>query len=251
MQDLLDSGIFAGLRDFVPISAYESSGKPLLAAMGSIGDFPAPGYGLIDVAAEAWGFRVALLEKDDYVPAPLEVAHFKIGLLNLGTPTYKFLLNAGEEATQSLEAGWIPGKFLDGGTIAQIFLSLATRTEEIIEGIGVDWVNEVTQDLTQSESDVSKSYREIAAIRPVLSYEESREVRGIRTRIVNWPALSLRLALLLCNARRGSEVAIRLWGEHKDFYIKMSRALPSMVEMDLVLAEITTREMEKEHNDDH
>ena len=251
VQELLDSGIFSGPYDHVPVSAYDSSGKPLLAAMGSLGDSPEPGHDLLDVAADAWGFRLPSLEGDDFTPPPLEIAKRKIKLLHLGEPSYKFILNSGEDATQSLESGWIPGKFLDGGTIAQIFVRLATRTEEITKGMGVDWVNEVTQDLAKCESAISKNYQEIASMRPVLSPDEAKEIRGIRTRIVNWPAISLRLALLLCNARRGHATAIEVWDEHKDFYIKMSRALPSMVEMDLVLAEITTRELEKEHNDDY
>jgi hypothetical protein len=65
------------------------------------------------------------------------------------------------------------------------------------------------------------------------------------------PSLSLRFALLLCNARRGSVEAIKLWNLHKDFYLRMAKALPSMVEMDVVLAEITTREMEKLHHDNN
>lgn len=251
IQDLLDSGVFSGVRDFFPVAAKESSGKPLLAALGSVGGLSEPGNDLLDIAAESWGFRVPAMEKDDHIPNPIDIALSKLGLLNLSHPHYIFILNAGDEGAASLVAGWIPGKLLDGGTIAQIFVTLATKTEEITKGLGVDWVNEVTKDLHLCENDVSEIYQKIAASRPVINFEEAKAVTGVRTRIVNLPSLSLRFALLLCNARRGSVEAIKLWNLHKDFYLRMAKALPSMVEMDVVLAEITTREMEKLHHDNN
>jgi hypothetical protein len=82
--------------------------------------------------------------------------------------------------------------------------------------------------------------------RPILDKNAQREIKGMPSRVANWPAISIRMALAARTASRGSLPSLTLWEANKSYYLKMAKALPSLVEIDLTIAELALRQIESE-----
>ena len=144
-----------------------------------------------------------------------------------------------------LSDGYLPGRLLDGGNVfINVFKLFYFEADPLTKGLGPDWTSEVIKAVEGVDALTSADLRGLLDIRPLISAIELREIPGIRARIANWPAVSIRLALAARMAARGNEEARSIFETHRGFYLKMTRALPSLIEIDLTIAELALREIE-------
>lgn len=241
LQDLIDSSLITQAPTKTQVQVTDNLNRPVLATIGcAIGDSEATSL-LLDSAPNAWG---ATHPKDSEAEQ-LTVLRYKLSLLNFKNPEVATMIKLDETLLTQLSDGYLPGRLLDGGNIfINVFKPFYFDADPLTKGLGLDWTSEVIKSIDSVDAFVPSDLQSLFEIRPILSAVELREIPGIRSRIANWPAISFRMAIAARMAARGSEDARAVFEANKGFYLKMARALPSLVEIDLTIAELALRQIE-------
>jgi hypothetical protein len=244
--DMIDSGMVALMPMETQLLVDQQLGRPVLACIGIASADLESTQLLLDSAADAWG--VALPSSEESLElGPLEVHAYKLGLLNFMSPGIRTLLSWEEDFFREHAGGYLPGKLMEGGTMfVDIFSRLGFDTENLLTGLGSDWTDEVASSLRNFDSLIPETMKGILKSRPILDKNAQREIKGMPSRVANWPAISIRMALAARTASRGSLPSLTLWEANKSYYLKMAKALPSLVEIDLTIAELALRQIESE-----
>ena len=175
----------------------------------------------------------------------MDILRYKLSLLNFKNPEVATMIKLDELLFTQLSDGYLPGRLLDGGNIfLNVFKLFYFEADPLTKGLGPDWNAEVIKAVESVDALASTNLRSFLKIRPLLSSLELREIPGIRSRVANWPAVSIRMAIAARMAARGNEEARSIFETNKGFYLKMARALPDLIEIDLTIVELALREIE-------
>ncbi len=241
--DLIESGFVAKAENRSIANLLDHVGRPLLATIGCALDDHETSQDLLNLAPSSWGVSIPRATEEQ--PSTLETLRYKLDLLNFRKPEVLWMIRLEEDFFASQSEGYLPGRLLDGGNVfLNVFSVLYQEVEKLITGLGNDWAVETANALSLRDSLMPEGLRQLLGVRPILSPTELREIAGLRTRIANWPGISLRMAFLARLAARGNEEARSAFDANKGFYLKMAKALPALVEIDLTIAELALREME-------
>jgi hypothetical protein len=241
--DLIESGFVAKAASTTMAGALNQVGRPLLAIIGCALDDSETAEDLLNLAPASWG--VSNPKATEEQPSMLETLRYKLDLLNFRKPEVLWMIRVEEHFFANQSEGYLPGRLLDGGNVfLNVFRVLYQDVEKLITGLGNDWAVETASALLAKDGLAPEGLKQLLAARPILSTSELKEIAGLRSRLANWPGISLRMAVLARLAARGNEEARSTYEANKVFYLKMAKALPTLVEIDLTIAELALRETE-------
>lgn len=239
--DLIDSGLITQSPLKTQLRVTENLNRPVLAAIGIAMNDPEATSALLDSGSNVWGAT----HPKDVDADRMDVLRYKLNLLNFKNPEVETMIKLDELLFTQLSDGYLPGRLLDGGNVfINVFKLFYFEADPLTKGLGPDWTSEVIKAVEGVDALTSADLRSLLDIRPLLSAIELRQIPGIRARIANWPAISIRLALAARMAARGDEEAKSIFETNRGFYLKMTQALPSLIEIDLTIAELALREIE-------
>ncbi len=241
--DLIESGFVTTATQKTIANVLDQVGRPLLATIGCALDDHETGEDLLNLAPSSWGVsNPKVLEEQ---PSMLETIRYKLDLLNFRKPEVLWMIRLEEDFFSIQSEGYLPGRLLDGGNVfLNVFRVLYQDVERLITGLGNDWAVETAGALLAKDGLLPEALRHLLDARPILSSSEIKEIAGLRSRIANWPGISLRMAFMARLAARGNQEARSTYEINKIFYLKMAKALPTLVEIDLIIVELALREME-------
>lgn len=245
LVDLIESGLITQTPETSQIIIAEQLSRPVLAAVGTALDDLESSLSLFDFCSSAWG---ATHPKNlDSEENRLAVFEYKLNLLNFRDRQIIWMMRLEDSVFAQHADGYLPGRLLDGGNIfLQVFKVLYSEAERLIEGLGLDWTNEVSDSVANIRKSLQSDLKPLLAARPILSTPELRQIAGLGSRIANWPSISIRMAFAARLAARGSEEARLIFETNKSFYLRMAKALPSLIEIDITIAELALRKTESE-----
>jgi hypothetical protein len=246
LVDLIESGMAAQIPLKTQVLVDQQLSRPVLAAIAiAVADIGSTRL-LLDSAADAWGASLPP-SKESLEHDPMEVHAHKLGLLNFKSPQTRYLLGLEQEAFRDFAGSYLPGKLMEGATMfVEIFSRLGFDTENLLTGLGSDWTDEVSNSLRKIDPLVPPAIKDVLNLRPLLDKHGLKEIKGMPSRVANWPGISLRMALAARISARGDSRALEIWEANKSYYIKMAKALPALVEIDLTIAELALRQIESE-----
>lgn len=241
LLDLIDSNLVTQSPPESQLRVAESLNRPVLAATGTAINDPEGSATLLDSGSNAWG---ATHPKDSEADR-MSVLRYKLSLLNFRNPEVVTMIKLDELLFTQLSDGYLPGRLLDGGNVfLNVFKLFYFEADPLTKGLGPDWTSEVIEAVKVVDALMPRELQGLLEIRPLLSASELREIPGIRARIANWPGISIRFAAAARLAARGNDKARSIFQTNKSFYLKMAKALPSLIEIDLTIAELALREIE-------
>jgi len=246
LSDLIDSGMAAQMPLSTQVMVGQQLSRPVLASIGIASSDLDETQSLLDSAAEAWGSALPT-SKEDVANDLLAVHTYKLELLNFTSRAVKFLVDLDESAFTEFSNNYLPGKLMEGGTMfVEILSKFKFNAKELTVGLGPDWTKEVSNSLKNLDVFFPAIRDQVLISRPILTIEQLRQIGGLTAWVANWPAISIRMALAARLAARGHSAAKIAWDSNQSFYLKMARALPSLVEIDLTIAELALRQIESE-----
>jgi hypothetical protein len=221
--------------------------KPFLASLLTGNGFDSV-QDLIDTATSQWGLSSKLI---DATYASYERVDDAL-LRKTGQFAKQPFLFAGfdDELLRTTLEDFVPGTLLEGGTMAAIVRRLAFDWEtahRLVDPAGVATaLNEIRE-----ASIPNRIYEELSASRPLVNdaLRDATRLRGGRIYTLDFPAISLRLAILARLAARQHDVARRYWARHQFVLQQISAAFPDLVELDLTIAELFIKMKESSEND--
>jgi hypothetical protein len=198
------------------------------------------------ILADLWGLRLlneadspehnferAVLEK--MLRTKINVLSFVLSPNNIVHPFAK----DAERLHDYLEENSLPpGRFLEIGTLVEIFGWMANNAVRLIEVVPISELAKVSEELLVAESSMAEPYKRASAARPILPADLVNGVAGAIKPTINLPAVSIRLALMARLSSRGDSGAAQLWERYATFYQRISESVKGLVEHDLVLAEL-------------
>lgn len=241
--DLIDSGFIARAPDTSISNLQDQLGRPVFAITGCALDDLDANESILNLAPAIWGASnpKAVEEETPFI----DVLRYKLDLLNFRKPEVLWMIRLEEDFFAQQTEGYLPGRLLDGGNVfLNVFKALYQDVERLITGLGNDWALDTALDLSKNESLICAELKPLLDVRPLLSVNELKAIAGLRSRIANWPGISLRMAFFARLAARGNIEAKASFEINQVFYQKMAKALPALVEIDLTIAELALREME-------
>jgi hypothetical protein len=222
--------------------------KPFLASLLT-GTEDNSTQNLLDLASSEWGLTSRLLDADGGTYEPIvEALTRKSGLFS----QQPFLFaNFDDESLRRTLEDFVPGTLLEGGTMAAIVRQLAFDWNAAHNLVDPDGFSAALSDLSDEMVTGDSVYLELASTRPLVStnLRESTRLRGGRIYTLDFPAVSLRLAIFARLAARDNKAAKSLWKKHHFVLQQISAAFPALVELDLTIAELFIRMKESADNE--
>lgn len=222
--------------------------KPFLASLLT-GTAEKSTQHLLDLATGQWGLTSKVLDPDEGTYEPIVDTLTRKSALFAQQP-FLFANFDDESLRQTLE-DFVPGTLLEGGTMAAIVRQLAFDWHAAHTLVDPDGVSAALVDLWDYEVTGDRTYLELSKTRPLVetTLRESTRLRGGRFYTLDFPSLTLRLAILSRLTARDNEASRSLWIKHQFVLQQISSAFPALVELDLTLAELYLRVKERTDND--
>lgn len=237
--------------------------SPSVASTRGVSDFPTKPFlaslltdtqgdsiqHLYDLATSQWGLSSKLIDASEESYETLGDALLTKAGLFCQQP---FLFaHFDEENLRAILEDFVPGVLFEGGTMAAIVRKLAFHWEsahDVVDPIGI---STALSDLQGQFDSQEPWFAELSGTRPLVStiQREATRLRGGRIYTLDFPAISLRLAILARLAARQHEVAQLYWSKHQFVLQQISAAFPDLVELDLTIAELFIKMKENSEND--
>lgn len=238
-----------------PASSYSDlrtlAAKPLLALFVTSSVNQKELELLISMATEFWGL-VQPGESESQDEDGLDLSSLLLWKSNLFEKQPLLFAQMPDEEFEGRFGTFQPGALFEGGTMAKIVLNLAVNAEKALDLVDERELVRAVKVLDSSKELQHSRIARLVGTRPLATPEIRKKVkenRGPRIRTLDLPAVSLRLALLARLAARGFKGAATSWIEFQMLHKQISTLEPTLVELDLSIAELYLKLWEAESNE--